>query len=175
MRRKTPPALPEMGFHYTLIDSGEKIKTETSAKDTCYTAEEMLRESVDLILFADGDGTARDLFQAVGENLPVIGIPAGVKIHSPVYATSLEEAGKLACRYLIGTAKRLKSAEVLDIDEEAYRKGQVHTHLYGYLRIPDTLNLMQGKKAAVFYPKNPRKNQLHSALRIIWKRIFYTW
>ncbi|SFI03643.1 Predicted polyphosphate-or ATP-dependent NAD kinase [Tindallia magadiensis] len=137
----------EMGFHYTLIDSGEKINTETSAKDTCYTAEGMIQKSVDLILFAGGDGTARDLFQAVGENLPVIGIPAGVKIHSPVYATSPEEAGKLACRYLTGAAKRLKSAEVLDIDEEAYRKGQVHTRLYGYLRIPDTLNLMQGKKS----------------------------
>ncbi len=64
-----------------------------------------------------------------------------------MYAVNPEEAGKLAFGYLNGTIKRLKSAEVLDIDEEAYRNGQVKTQLYGYLSVPDDARLMQGKKS----------------------------
>ncbi len=136
-----------MGFFYTRLTARECTKTETTAKDTRYAAEEMLHHSVDLILFAGGDGTARDLYEVVGERVPVVGIPAGVKIHSPVYATNPEEAGKLALGYLEGSIKRIKSAEVLDIDEEAYRKGQVKTTLYGYLSVLDNARLMQGKKS----------------------------
>lgn len=139
--------LKHLGFHYTSIPTREGSQTETTAQDTRYAAEELLRHQVDLILFAGGDGTARDLYEVLGEKVPVVGIPAGVKIHSPVYATNPEEAGKLALGYLEGTIKRIKSAEVLDIDEDAYRNGQVNTKLYGYLRVLDNARLMQGKKS----------------------------
>lgn len=121
--------------------------THSSNEDTIKAAEAMIQEKVDLILFAGGDGTARDIFNAVGENIPVIGIPAGVKIHSPVYAKNPKMAGELAKLYLTGKIKLLQEVEVLDINEEAYRAGKVHTKLYGYLKMPYERKYVQNRKA----------------------------
>jgi predicted polyphosphate/ATP-dependent NAD kinase len=117
-----------------------------SAAQTIQAAEEMKNIGVGLILFAGGDGTARDIYSAVGEETRVLGIPAGVKIHSPVFAQSPEKAGELVCRFLSGKAHKFTQKEVLDIDEEAYRSGRVTTRLFGYLTIPED-NHTQSRKS----------------------------
>ena len=89
-----------------------------------------------LILFAGGDGTARDICATAGETAVFLGIPAGVKIHSPVYARSPVTAGRLAALYLKGTVTAVTQEEVLDIDEEQYRQERINTKLYGCLTIP---------------------------------------
>jgi predicted polyphosphate/ATP-dependent NAD kinase len=127
---------------------GSIMPGETTARDTRQAAQEMLRSKVDLLLFAGGDGTARDIYEAVGLNLPVLGIPAGVKIHSAVYATNPGSAGELAALYLQGQAARLREAEVMDIDEEAFRQGALSARLYGYLRVPYRVNLVQSQKVS---------------------------
>jgi predicted polyphosphate/ATP-dependent NAD kinase len=133
------------GLELTVI--GAITSGETSARDTCRAAQAMARLGVELLLFAGGDGTARDIYRAVGTDLPVLGIPAGVKIHSAVYATSPKSAGELAMMYLRGKAIGLREAEVMDIDEEAVRQGIVSTRLYGYLKIPFHRILIQGLKS----------------------------
>lgn len=120
---------------------------ETSAADTIKLAEWLLHEQVDIILFAGGDGTARDVYQAVKLDAVCIGIPAGVKIHSPVYAKNPRAAGKLTLLWLTGKIKNLSEEEVLDIEEEQYRKGIINTRLYGYLKIPRERMLTQDKKS----------------------------
>jgi predicted polyphosphate/ATP-dependent NAD kinase len=119
---------------------------ETTAEDTRNAAREMLRREADLLLFAGGDGTARDIYEAVGLDLPALGIPAGVKIHSAVYATNPRSAGDLAALYLQGRAVSLREAEVMDIDEEAFRQGALSARLYGYLRVPYRASLVQSSK-----------------------------
>ncbi len=120
---------------------------DTTFQDTENAAKDMLEAGVDLILFAGGDGTARNIYNAVGDDVPVLGIPAGVKIHSPVYATNPRNAGQLAAKFVKGEITALRESEVLDIDEDAFRQGRVMPRLYGYLRVPHEERLMQNLKS----------------------------
>ena len=121
---------------------------QTTAEDTLKAAK-LLRESeVDLILFAGGDGTARNIYESIGDNVPVVGIPAGVKIHSAVYATNAKNAGLAAKDYLQGNEEGLKLSEVMDIDEEMFRHGRLSAKLYGFLKTPEAGNRMQNTKSA---------------------------
>ena len=137
-------ALRRTGFEARLL--GAIQPGHTTAEDTHRAAKAMLQSSAALLLFAGGDGTARDIYTAVGTGIPVLGIPAGVKIHSAVYATHPRHAGELAAAYLHGEAE-LHDAEVMDIDEEAFRAGHVSPRLYGYVRIPYLQRFVQGVKA----------------------------
>jgi len=134
------------GFEPVVI--GAITPGETTAADTSQAAGEMMGLGADLVLFAGGDGTARDIYRAVGTNVPVLGIPAGVKIHSAVYATHPKSAGELAAMYLRGQATDLREAEVMDIDEDAVRQGVVSAKLHGYLKIPFQRMLVQSLKSA---------------------------
>lgn len=136
----------ELGYAPVVIGSlGEGA---TTGQDTEEAAREMLKLEVDLLIFAGGDGTARNVYHAIGQRLPVIGIPAGVKIHSAVYADTPAHAGDAAALYLAGTGRiQLKEAEVMDIDEEAFRDDRLSAKLYGYMTIPYAKNLMQSAKA----------------------------
>lgn len=120
----------------------------TTPADTKNAARELASAGVDLLLFSGGDGTARDIHDAVGSTLICLGIPAGVKIQSAVYAASPAVAGYIADAWLTGGINRTKRAEVMDIDEEEYRREILSSRLYGYLEIPDGGNRLQNRKAA---------------------------
>ncbi|WP_353093001.1 ATP-NAD kinase family protein [Tissierella praeacuta] len=116
-------------------------------KDTEEAAKEMVEKGVDLILFAGGDGTARNIYSAIGTEVPVVGIPAGVKIHSGVYANHPKAAGEIVLKYFQGEDMEIVEAEVMDIDENAFREGIVTAKLYGYMRIPLEPKLIQTTKS----------------------------
>jgi predicted polyphosphate/ATP-dependent NAD kinase len=107
----------------------------------------MIATGADLILFAGGDGTARDLFDAIGDKVPVLGIPAGVKIHSAVYAVTPTSAGEVAVMFLQDQLPNLREAEVMDIDEAVFRQGAVSAKLYGCLLVPEEHRFVQSMKA----------------------------
>ncbi len=137
--------LKDLGFNPRVLNHLADVST---AEDTEKAARMMLEEGVDLILFAGGDGTARNILNAIGEEKTVIGIPAGVKIHSGVYASHPGAAGEIACNYLTNKEGPVKAAEVMDIDEESFREGILSARLYGYMTIPDMPNLTQVQKSA---------------------------
>ena len=146
------------GFEPTII--GSIRPGETTPEDTRNAAREMRRLNVKLLLFAGGDGTARDVYNAIGEELPVLGIPAGVKIHSAVFGANPISAGDLAASYLLGRVSSLREAEVMDIDEEAFRQGIVSAKLHGYLKIPFERRLLQGLKT----PSSPAEQAAMAAI-----------
>ncbi len=103
---------------------------------------------VDLVVFAGGDGTARDLASCLPAGAGLLGIPCGVKMHSGVFALSPEHAGHLLAA-LVGAPDRLRwteDAEVMDIDEDALRAGHIAPRLYGHARVPMARGLMQAAK-----------------------------
>ncbi|MGC9333493.1 MAG: ATP-NAD kinase family protein [Anaerolineae bacterium] len=132
------------GWEPTVI--GDITPGQTTAEDTRQAARRMKELGVDLLLFAGGDGTARDVYESIGLEQPALGVPAGVKIHSAVYATNPTSAGELARMYLQGRVTSLREAEVMDIDEEAFRQGSLQARLYGYLRVPFRPSLVQSQK-----------------------------
>ena len=137
----------ESGFNPIVI--GSINERETSPSDTRKAAKEMAGLNVDLLLFSGGDGTARDIYDAIGGAIPVLGIPSGVKIHSAVYAINPAMAGELALMYLQGSTSLVHEAEVMDIDEEVLRgEDRVSAKLYGYLKIPCDRRMTQGPKKA---------------------------
>jgi predicted polyphosphate/ATP-dependent NAD kinase len=126
----------------------QDIGPVTTAQDTRAAASEMRRLKVDIILFAGGDGTARDILAAVGESVPILGIPCGVKMHSAVFAVSPEAAGQLAALLATDGAGKIvwRESEVMDVDEESIRAGRLSARLFGYARVPLEHNLIQGPK-----------------------------
>jgi len=136
-----------MGFKTSVIYS---INTEqTFADDTINTAKQCIEQGVDCLLFAGGDGTARNIYSAlnnVNSNLPVIGVPAGCKIHSSVYAVTPSHAGELLSLIIKGRALALTEASVMDIDEAEFREDRVKAKLHGYLNVPAENQFMQNMK-----------------------------
>lgn len=123
----------------------------SSPADTRTLAETMASQSVDLILFVGGDGTARDVLGAVGDQIPLLGVPAGVKMHSAVFGTSPRNAGHLAALFLAGSPRALlREAEVMDLDEVAFREDRVSAQLYGYARSPYQRQLAQNAKSGSY-------------------------
>ena len=140
-----------MGFRTTVLHTGGRRSLkdlfDSSRTDTIVLSKAMEEAGVELLLFAGGDGTARDIYEGVGTELPALGIPAGVKIHSPVYAKNPQSAGDLAKLWLTGKVTKTAEQEVLDIDEELYRQEIINTRLYGYLSVPLEHVFTQNRKA----------------------------
>jgi predicted polyphosphate/ATP-dependent NAD kinase len=116
---------------------------ESSSADTKKGVRTFLEYGVDLVLFCGGDGTARDVFDVCGSTVPLLGIPAGVKMYSAVFAVDPASAADLV---LASDRHHLRDAEVLDVDENAYRAGSLKTRLYGIARTPALEGKMQAAK-----------------------------
>ncbi len=148
--------LERLGFSYRAVigdSASASLKCAeaevTSAADTVLAAKTLAAAGADLIAFAGGDGTARDIYRAIGLSVPCIGIPAGVKIHSAVYANNPKSAGLALRRFCLNpTGAQLAEREVMDLDEDLVRQNIVEAKLYGYLSVPRMQNYMQQAKAS---------------------------
>lgn len=120
---------------------------ETGAEDTRAACELMVREGVRLIVFCGGDGTARDIFSVTGSDIPILGIPTGVKIYSGVFSTTPETGAEVLNEL---DEASLTEAEVMDVDEEQYRAGILTTQLFGIATMPYISGLCQSCKEVSF-------------------------
>jgi predicted polyphosphate/ATP-dependent NAD kinase len=144
---------------------GQK-REETKPEDTVETAKRIAEDGVDLLIFCGGDGTARDVLNAVDKQVPVLGVPTGVKMHSAVFAVDPKAAARITSRFLRKNLP-LWEAEVMDIDEDAFRRGRVSARLHGYLLTPYEPTLIQVAKMASPMTKDDLRNQAALAVYII--------
>ncbi|KJZ00840.1 MULTISPECIES: ATP-NAD kinase family protein [Pseudoalteromonas] len=135
----------ELGFDVEVVYHSER---STTAQDTELAAKALQAIGVDLLLFAGGDGTARNICHAIDDALPALGIPAGCKIHSGVYAITPKAAGRVVEMLVKGELVTLSESDVMDIDEQAFRQGAVRAKRYGELRVPSELRYVQAVKNA---------------------------
>jgi predicted polyphosphate/ATP-dependent NAD kinase len=134
----------DMGFNYSVVYTPACLQTES--QDSEATAKALLAQQVDLILFAGGDGTARNVCHVVGNSVPVLGVPAGCKIHSAVYAITPAAAGRVLKKVIKGEIVSVSDAEVMDIDEALFRKGKVNARQFGEMQVPTELRYIQAVK-----------------------------
>ncbi|HUW67721.1 MAG TPA: ATP-NAD kinase family protein [Candidatus Nanoarchaeia archaeon] len=125
-------------FRYQVI---YQTPEKTTAEDTKKAVGKML--DCDLILFSGGDGTACDIVSAIGKQVPILGIPAGVKIFSPIFCITPRECGRIVSSFIETAVK-----DVLDIDEEAYRNNELNVRIKGEALVPVSSAVQGGKEVS---------------------------
>ncbi|GIC77964.1 ATP-NAD kinase family protein [Moritella sp. F3] len=134
----------ELGFDVDVVyRPASDITTE---QDTYAAVDALLTQDIDLLLFAGGDGTARNICATINDVVPVLGVPAGCKIHSGVYGVTPKAAGCVVRRLILGELVTLADADVMDIDEVAFRQGTVKAKRYGEMMVPTDLRYVQSVK-----------------------------
>jgi predicted polyphosphate/ATP-dependent NAD kinase len=170
-------ALEALGFSFSVL--GYPEFPESSARDTVRAVSMMKNAGVDCVVFLGGDGTARDVCSALGDSIPVVGVPAGVKMHSSVYARTPAEAANLILSLLPAfsdgsgnIAPNFRLGEVMDIDEAQFRMGRLSASLYGYMKVPAARH-MQGRKSAGFDEAEALYGAARSIVRDMEPEVFY--
>jgi predicted polyphosphate/ATP-dependent NAD kinase len=139
-------ALIESGFdifHVVL-----EVKSETHAADTRRAAAALCKAGVDLIVFCGGDGTARDIVSVVDLQVPILGIPSGVKMYSGVFGVTPRRVADILLRFVKGELGAI-DAEVIDLDEERYRAGEWAVRRFQMARTPFEPTFVQQSKQII--------------------------
>jgi predicted polyphosphate/ATP-dependent NAD kinase len=150
-------------FIYKVLGARKEV---TSPKDTIYITKKMVDAGIALLVFCGGDGTARNIQATVDMALPVLGVPTGVKMHSAVFAVTPRAAARVVMRFLREELP-LREAEVMDVDEKAFRKGRLSAELYGYVLAPYEPHLIQANKLASPITESELRSQAGIAVYVI--------
>jgi predicted polyphosphate/ATP-dependent NAD kinase len=143
-----------------------KRKNDTTSQDTQKIAKKLISAGVSLLVFCGGDGTARDIQKVVDMKVPVLGVPTGVKMHSSMFTITPQAAAKVVLGYL-WDGLPVREAEVMDIDEKAFREGHLSAELFGFVLSPFEPHLIQGNKLESPTTENEVRNQAAIAIYII--------
>ncbi|MDP6374592.1 MAG: NAD(+)/NADH kinase [Pseudomonadales bacterium] len=135
-------------------------KTTTTA-NTQSAAHTIVAAGADLLLVVGGDGTIRDVMDAIGTSVPILGVPAGVKMHSGTFAPTPRSAAEVVARLLDGGLVAVSEVEVRDVDEVALREGKVASRFYGEVLAPTLGGYLQHTKEA------GRENESLSLVEIV--------
>lgn len=130
------------------IEVLREIGTVTTVTDTVAAAQDFIDRNVEIVLFAGGDGTARDVSSVTGSETPILGIPSGVKMHSGTFGVTPAATAEILVGFLEGELETV-AADILDVDEEAYRRGEWAVRLWGSAETPREPSLTQVGKALV--------------------------
>lgn len=118
---------------------------DTTSEDTIRAAKIMVEKS-EILVFCGGDGTAKDIYSAIDAKIPLLGIPSGVKMYSSVFAVNPDAASEILSAYLEGYAE-IVDGEIMDVDEEMYRKNILSVKIYGIAKTIRYRGLLQSSKS----------------------------
>lgn len=144
------------------------LEAGTTAEDTQLAVRFLVKSKVDLIVFVGGDGTARDVLDAMREvnNVLVLGVPSGVKMYSGVFAVNALEAAEVVQAFLEGSAQTM-DFEIMDVDETVFRQDRLSVKLYGFLRGPFVPMRLVGSKQVSPETVDEHENQMATARFIV--------
>jgi predicted polyphosphate/ATP-dependent NAD kinase len=144
------------------------LRTETTAQDTKQAVRLLVKSKVNLIVFVGGDGTARDILDAMREvnNVLVLGVPSGVKMYSGVFAASASDAAEVVQAFLEKAAQTM-DFEIMDVDETAVRQDRLSVSLYGFLKGPFVPMRLIGSKQMSPETLDEHENQMATARFIV--------
>jgi len=138
----------------------EHTGKDTTSLDTENACKKILEKNVDLILFCGGDGTARDVFKVVKNKIPILGIPSGVKMHSGIFGINTSAVAKMLHEFL-NKSLTIGDAEIMDLDEERYRRGEWNIKLFGIAKgIVEPTYVQVGKTSFESVSDNEIKDEL---------------
>ena len=145
-----------------------KIPEETSAEDTKEAVRLLTSAKVDLVVFVGGDGTARDVFDVMKglQEIPVLGVPSGVKMYSGIFAVSPSDAAEVVSAFAQGQAE-IEELEIMDADEDDIRKDAFSVKLHGFLKSPFLPARIQGSKQISPETLDEKANQMAIAKFIV--------
>lgn len=138
-------ALTQAGVPENRVRIVHEPRTPTTPEDTAETVRKGIDAGAEVVFFCGGDGTARVVAEAAGGRRPILGIPSGVKMHSGVFAVNPEAAAEILAQHLRGEL-RAGDAEILDLDEDAYRKGEWVVRMFATARTLVEPQLVQAEK-----------------------------
>jgi len=157
--------IQEAGLRHEVVEVD--IENSTSASDTRDCVLALYEKGVRLLVFVGGDGTARDILDAVTDyeldDLQVLGVPSGVKMYSGIFVVNPADAAEVIRLVLEETAQTAEF-EIMDADEQSIRKDRFIIRLYGYLLGPSVPARFQGAKQA-----SPETTDEHEAQEAIAK------
>jgi predicted polyphosphate/ATP-dependent NAD kinase len=140
-----------------VYSASDKITSSTDTKNAC---KQILKKQVDLILFCGGDGTARDIYEIVKTKVPILGIPSGVKMHSGIFGINTSASAKMLHEF-VNNRLTIGDAEIMDLDEERYRKGDWNIKLFGIAKgIVEPTYVQVGKSTFESISDNEIKDEL---------------
>ena len=94
---------------------------DTTFNDTQNAVKDVIKNGIDLLIYAGGDGTTRDIMAELDKlgcpKKPVIGVPTGVKMYSGSFAASPKAAAEVLSAWMRGDLL-VASTEVLDLVSE---------------------------------------------------------
>jgi len=151
------------GIEFEVIGKIGKI---TSAEDTKRIAKQILKREIELLIFCGGDGTARDIYDAIGLEKPVVAVPGGVKMYSSVFTINPRAAAQIIDGFLEDVIET-EDREILDIDEKLFRKDMLKSTLYGYLKVLKIRNLVQAGKIGSKFGRTIEENKQEIAQSVI--------
>ncbi|MHA1974907.1 MAG: ATP-NAD kinase family protein [Candidatus Hodarchaeales archaeon] len=144
-------------LNFTILDNIAISEPSTNI-DTFNTSKALVKLGVDLLIFVGGDGTARDVLKAIGhDTIPILGIPSGVKIHSGVFALTVNKAAQILVNF-VNDRTEIVESEIIDLDENEFREDRIKTRMFGTALVPSVPTLLQVTKSSTNYSNSEIDN-----------------